>query len=340
MSELPPSTPEPPASDPAAGEPPAGKAGAGPNTVRTWVISGIVAAVVAVAVVVGLHFATSGSKTKTAAAVATSNQPGSGQRVGGNLTTGTIATVDGSKLTLTETDGTTVTVATDAKTRVSDRTTGSLSDLTVGSTVRVLGTTSGNGLAARSITVGDDGTAGGPGGPGGGGGRFRRRDGNTGTTGGGNANADNPTGGRMVSGQVTAVNGTTITITETPGTRRGSTSTTSTTAAETTSTTVTVTTSSDTTVTVVKSLSVSDLHKGDKVAVLGTTSANTITATAIIEGDTGNGFGFRGGRGAPGGNGTQGPGGNGANGPGAGGGMPGGDGAPSGSGPGSAPPGS
>ncbi len=89
--------------------------------------------------------------------------------------------------------------------------------------------------------------------------------------------------GGFVRGQVTAVDGSTLTVTGQDGT------------------TYTVTASSTTTVTKTKTGSLSDLAVGDEVSVMGATGSDgTVAATRISEGALGGGFGggqFPGGRG-------------------------------------------
>ena len=90
--------------------------------------------------------------------------------------------------------------------------------------------------------------------------------------------------GGAVTGTVSAVSGTTITITESTGKS------------------VTVDTSPQTTVTIGKTGTVADLTAGSQVTVLGTPdSSGTITARSVVSGITGLGFGGRGGNRTPGG---------------------------------------
>jgi ABC-type Fe3+-hydroxamate transport system substrate-binding protein len=105
-----------------------------------------------------------------------------------------------------------------------------------------------------------------------------------GATGGANGGATGGARGGAVTGTVSAVNGSTITVTDSTGK------------------TVTVTTSPQTTVTIGKTGAVSDLATGSQVTVLGTPdSSGNITARSVVSGLTGFGFGGRGGNGTPGG---------------------------------------
>lgn len=107
--------------------------------------------------------------------------------------------------------------------------------------------------------------------------------------GGGTGGATGGTGGTggtrggAVTGTVSAVSGTTITITDSTGKS------------------VTVDTSPQTTVTIGKTGTVADLTTGSQVTVLGTPdSSGTITARSVVSGITGFGFGGRGGNRTPG----------------------------------------
>ncbi|MBS2551286.1 hypothetical protein KGQ19_30905 [Catenulispora sp. NL8] len=105
-----------------------------------------------------------------------------------------------------------------------------------------------------------------------------------GATGGANGGATGTGRGGGVTGTVSAVNGSTLTITDSTGKS------------------VTVDTSPQTTVTIGKTGTVSDLTTGSQVTVLGTPdSSGTITARSVVSGLTGFGFGGRGGNRTPGG---------------------------------------
>jgi len=82
----------------------------------------------------------------------------------GGFTSGEIASIDGSTLTITTPDGTTVKVTTSADTTVSQTTDADVSALAVGDTVTVVGQTADDSsVAAQAITEGATGFAG-PGG--------------------------------------------------------------------------------------------------------------------------------------------------------------------------------
>lgn len=100
-----------------------------------------------------------------------------------------------------------------------------------------------------------------------------------GTTGGQNGGQNGQFGrGGTVTGTVTAVNGTTMTITDAAGK------------------TVTVDTDGQTTVTIGKTAALSDLTNGEQVTVIGTPdSSGKITARSVLSGISN--FGFPGGRG-------------------------------------------
>ena len=106
----------------------------------------------------------------------------------------------------------------------------------------------------------------------------------TGGTGGTGGTGTGGTRGGAVTGTVSAVSGTTITITDSTGKS------------------VTVNTSPQTTVTIGKTGTVADLTTGSQVTVLGTPdSSGNITARSVVSGITGLGFGGRGGNRTPGG---------------------------------------
>ena len=204
-------------------------------------------------------------------------------------TRGTIRTIDGSTLTVaTDQQGATdVTVATSTDTKVTETVTGTLSDVKVGDTVTVQGTTSGDTVAA---TDGDR-----PRHPGarpaearaGAAKPHRGRPSERGDDpeqGQGGQGGNGRQGGPGTIGQVTAVSGSTLTVT----TLQGS--------------TVTVTTTADTQVMVTRDIGLSDLAVGDTVTVTGPLDGSTVAATAIRKGELG-GFGGPGGApptGAPG----------------------------------------
>jgi hypothetical protein len=78
---------------------------------------------------------------------------GGGQR-GGNATTGTVKFVDGTTLYLTTADGETITVKTSGTTTVRTQQTTALTDLPVGATVTIQGTTDADGVVtATQVTA-------------------------------------------------------------------------------------------------------------------------------------------------------------------------------------------
>jgi hypothetical protein len=143
-------------------------------------------------------------------------------------------------------------------------------DISKGDHLVVIGTTSGAKVVATRIV--DRGTA---------------TDAFTGPGGGPPSGVNGPSGGfggniggggfAPVTGTVTAVDGSTVTLATSSGT------------------TVTVTASSTTAVEIDKTITVSQLKTGEQVVVSGTTSGSTVTATRIREGAEGIGNpGFRG----------------------------------------------
>jgi hypothetical protein len=140
----------------------------------TFVLVGVVAAAVLFAggLVVG-HASAASAATPAATGFAGRQGAGgagaAGARAnGGGFTSGKIASVNGSTLTVTTTAGTTVTVSTTDTTTVLKSTKIDLSGLAVGDTVTVVGTPgSSNTVAARAITDGVTGLGGFGGGAGG-----------------------------------------------------------------------------------------------------------------------------------------------------------------------------
>ncbi len=281
-------------------------------SMRAWIAGGVGAAVLAVGGIVGIHAASSSAQTASSNGAAQGpggmgQGPGGGQGFGGRGTVGKITKIDGSTLTVAETQmgppgsssssssssSTTVTVKTSGSTTVTQTTTGSLSDIKVGDHVQVMGTGSSTAITAVRITDGaSDSTSGGGFGGGFGGGtppgasgsstngqsasgqsaqgRSGQSTSGQGQAGGGGFGPGGASGMTGASGTVVSIDGSTITLTATDGSS------------------VTVTTSSSTTVELVTQSSVSKLAVGDTVMVQGTTSGSTVTATEIREGQ----FGF------------------------------------------------
>lgn len=252
-----------------------------PASLRNWFLGGVGAVVIAGAAIVGINAATS-SSTVTSAVAGASNNTNDGGFPGGSpggfrdggATIGTIASVNGTTLTVAAMTGppgqttagapsgsSTVKITTTDATTVTKSVTATLSELKVGDRIRAVGTGSTTALVATSVT--DEGTVattgdavgglGGPGGPGGPGGF-------------GDLNRV------IVSGTVTAIDGKKITV-------------------KTTDTTATVTTSSGTTFSKNETVAVSDLAVGDIAVVRGTKTNGTAAATSIRAGDFGGGFG-------------------------------------------------
>jgi hypothetical protein len=216
---------------------------------------------------------------------------------------GSVASTDGSTLTVTGTDGTTTKVTTTGSTTVTEAVAGTLDDLAVGDDVLVMGEEDGDVIAAQRIVDTGDQAQVGPGGQGGpqGNGQFTPPEGQVPPQGQGNGQFTPPAGqvppqgqtggqnqtqgtppagfGRPVSGEITKIDGGTITLKSFDGS------------------TVTVTTDGDTTVTVTEERTVADIAEGDQVTVQGEQGDGTVAATTIRIGDGGFAFGPGGGPG-------------------------------------------
>lgn len=242
-----------------------------PHGRRTLIWASVAAAAVVVAVgaVVGVAYADSHSARTGSRAAAGGEAQGGGPngprtRGGpggpGGAVTGDITSIDGSTITVSNGDGSAVTVTTTSQTVVSDTVAGSPADVAVGDTVAVLGNVSGTTVSAERIVVGDAGAPGsGPAGQGQG-------------QGPGGAQGRRPGGaqGPMVRGSVVSEGAGTFTVDAGDGT------------------TYTVQTSDATSVTVRKTLSLADLAVGDTVRVFGRTGPDaTVTAAAISVGNPG-----------------------------------------------------
>jgi len=224
--------------------------------------------------------------TASAANAGTGNVVGYGQFPGGGGgfpggmgTAGTVSAIDGSTLTVTGQDDTETTVKTTDDTTVTRTSEGELSDLAVGDNVVVMGETDGDAVAAQTITDSGDQAATttfrGPGG----GQEGTPPSGAPDGSGEGQAPPDGQgfpggQGGMPTAGEITKIDGGTITVKTADGTI------------------VTVTTSDDTTVSVTEEIEVSDIAEGDTVVVMGETADDVVTADAIRVGDLGAG-GFR-----------------------------------------------
>lgn len=280
--------------DPAA--PPAARAAPAPRKrpLRTWVASGLGAAVLGVAAIGGVSYAANHAATTGTAATASADGQGApggmGGGPGGGGGGGTITAIDGSTLTVTLTamgpqssssssSGTATTVVTSSDTTFSTTTTGSLSDVQAGDHVMVMGSTGDDGTVAATAIV-DQGTQAVSDGPGAGGAPPSQQSGSSDQqapgqqSGGSGQQSGMP--GRPTAGTVTAVDGSTLTVSTTDGS------------------TVTVTTSSSTTVSVVHASTLADLAVGDTIRVMGSTGSDgTLTATAVREGADAMGPGAR-----------------------------------------------
>jgi hypothetical protein len=89
---------------------------------------------------------------------------------GGNATAGTVQSVNGNTVTLSERNGQTSTVTIDPNATISKSATGSMADITAGQTIVVRTVTNSNGTSTQDVIVGNAGFGGGAGGFFGGGG--------------------------------------------------------------------------------------------------------------------------------------------------------------------------
>jgi hypothetical protein len=260
---------------------------------RRSVVIGIIVVVVLAGAGIGYAMTSGGKKSTAAATVSTAtNRPAAGQRRNG--VSGTLASVSGDTLLVTDQNGVKTTVHTNSSTVYLTTATGALSDVKVGDRLVAMGTNAGtNQISATRVndTSGMDainGPGNGQGGPPGG-----RRFGN-GTGGNRNgANANNPNApapGTFAFGTVSSINGNIILVKDTNGT------------------VTTVDTTAATTFSVVKRIALTDLQTGQQVRVNGPKAADgSITATAVQEGTGGfGGFGRRGGGNGTGNGGTDG----------------------------------
>lgn len=310
-----------PATEMTAATPPGAPPPKGPSW-KTWVAVAGGAVVVGAAAVFGISAATSsGSSNANAASqqpvtnTAPNGQAPAGEglqrRFAGRGAFGTITSIDGSTLTVSDRQqGTTTKVATTSKTKVTTSAKGSSSDVKVGDTVMVVGTKSGSSIAARRVS--DEGKVSASDQPGPGGGGFGGRNGGFAPPQGGEGftppqdgqggTFTPPQGGQGFDGTPpqggfpggAGANGMSFTRGEVQSVSDGSF-----TVKGIDGTSVTVTTSTSTTFTVTKDASVSDLKVGDSIVATGRTENGVLTATRIREGNQAGGF-FAGGRGFPG----------------------------------------
>jgi hypothetical protein len=269
---------------------------------RSWLVSGVVAALVAAGVG---YFVTRGGDSDAVAAGATSddgasaetseNGPGGG--FGAFGASGEIQAVDGSTLTIEATnpqDGSTstVVVSTSDDTTFTEMAEGDLGDVVVGDTVVAI--TGEDGTTVTALIDNGDDVAGGFG-PGPGGGTPPSFPGGTPPSLPEDGDGQGPPGprqggaGNFAAGTVTAIDGDRVTIEAQDGT----------------STTVTV--PQDATVSVTRTISLADLAVGASISATPADSNDTaddgsIAAGSVRKGDAGfGGFGGPGGFGPPGG---------------------------------------
>jgi hypothetical protein len=268
MSEptLPPDNPPPEPVEPALAPAPQPT-----GNVRSWLVAGGVAAVVALGAGYLLgRGGDDGTTVDTQAAASAESPAGADQFAGGpgggtftvRGTAGTITGVDGDTLTVEADDGSETTVATDDDTVVRESVDGSVDDLAEGDNVLVTGESDDDGTITADTVV-DNGDAeltiaGGPDGD--------APDGLPAPPDG----AELPDGPEMTrgfptAGEITSIDGDTLTVETASGES------------------VTVTLTDDTTVTVNQDLEVDDLEEGDDVRVMGETSDDGVVDAAVIQ---------------------------------------------------------
>lgn len=274
---------------PSGGEAPAPAAERSAPGWKAWVAAGAVAAVVAVGAAVVLGGGSDGSSSSGAAPAAANGGSGAagygGQFPGGGDframgAAGTVTAIDGGTLSVEGQDGAETTVKATDDTTVTKTSDGELGDLAVGDNVLVVGETDGDAVAAQSITDNGDqelSLGGRPGAPDGQAppeGQMPNGsvpdgqappDGGQGFPGGG-------PGGMPTAGEITKIDGETITIKTVDGS------------------VVTVTTSDDTTVSVTETIEVGDIEVGDTISAMGETADDVVTAQTIRVGALGQGF--------------------------------------------------
>jgi hypothetical protein len=200
-----------------------------------------------------------------------SGGPGEGATVRDPGGRGTITAVDGTTLTVETDDGATTTVTTDDDTVVTDTAAGDRADIEVGDDVMVMGEEGDDGAVVADRIVDTGGVVRGPvAGPDGAEGMtppegMERPDGATAPPEDGAVLRGGPGGG--TSGEVTGVEGDTLTVTTPDGDE------------------VTVTTTGDTAVTVTTEIEISDLEVGDVVVFGGPADGDTVAAFSIRRGD-------------------------------------------------------
>ena len=299
-----------PTPDPVGGDP--GSSDSWQPSWKTWVAVGVGAAAIGAAAVFGINAATSSDSSDAAVSTeapasgatgGTGTQSPGAQRgfAGGPGGFGTIATIDGSSLTIEDASGTTTKVVTTDDTTVTVSVEGEVDDIAVGDTVMVVGEGTSTIAATRITSSGEvsDAEQGPPGGMIRNGTPPQMPDGQA-PPGGMNGtppqmpdgqappNGQGPGGAGMgVRGVVKSVGDGTLIVTGMDDTE------------------VTVTTSSSTEVTITKAATLGDLEVGDSVIVIGTEADGTLTATSIREGALGGPPGMVPGAGSTSGNDSQ-----------------------------------
>jgi preprotein translocase subunit YajC len=280
---LPPDNPPPvepaapsaePVAAPEAAPPPAGN-------VRSWLVAGGVAAIVALGAGYLLgRGGDDGTTVDTEGAAASADQQAGGDELvrgpGGALpgmgTAGEITSIDGDTLTVESDDGSTTTVSTSDDTVVRESAEGSADDLAEGDHVLVTGEADDDGgITAEAVVDNGDAEltiAGGPDGAGPPNVDGEAPEGLPAPPDG----AELPDGAEMTrgfptAGELTSIDGDTLTVETADGE------------------TVTVTLTDDTTVTVNQDLEVDDLEEGDEVRVMGEASDDVVEARVIQVGD-------------------------------------------------------
>jgi hypothetical protein len=142
---------------------------------RLPAIAAIVAAVALLGIGTGATLkgrsasSTAGTSAAAAARPGGTGQAGTGQGGPGGFgrpTTGTVTKVDGTTIQLTDSNGAAVTVTVPTGATITANKPGAAADITVGSTIAVVGTTANGTTTAQAVTINPTGIGGGgPGGP-------------------------------------------------------------------------------------------------------------------------------------------------------------------------------
>jgi len=256
---------------------------------RTWLLAGAVTAIVALGIGFMMTRSSGTSNAATTSSNADPNAAANGAPFAGGARPGArgeVTKLDGADITVQMTDQSgatsTVLVRTSADTAYTKSVSGSLSDLKVGDNIVVNGDSSNGPIVATSINDTGDSTFG----------RGANRNGGqppsgfsgappngfSGAPPNGGSFPTPPAGGQgqpggFTIGQITDIQGSTITVSGFTGD------------------TVTVTTNGSTTFTVMKSASLADIKVGDTITATGDSSDGVVTATSVRIGDTGFGPG-------------------------------------------------